>query len=50
MKILVAEPLTPVAMESLRAQPGWDVVVADPKTYENHLVTLMRCLYAARSR
>ena len=37
MKILVAEPLAPAAMESLRAQPGWDVVVADPKTYENHL-------------
>src|SRR4051794_35874979 len=37
MKILVAEPLTPAAMESLRAQPGWDVVVADPKTYENDL-------------
>jgi D-3-phosphoglycerate dehydrogenase / 2-oxoglutarate reductase len=37
MKILVAEPLTPAAMESLRAQQGWDVVVADPKTYENHL-------------
>jgi D-3-phosphoglycerate dehydrogenase len=37
MKILVAEPLTPAAMESLRAQPGWDVIVADPKSYENHL-------------
>jgi D-3-phosphoglycerate dehydrogenase len=37
MKILVAEPLTPAAMESLRAQSGWDIVVADPKTYENHL-------------
>ncbi|MGI9075351.1 MAG: phosphoglycerate dehydrogenase [Bryobacteraceae bacterium] len=37
MKILVAEPLTPAAMESLRAQPGWDVVVADPKTYETQL-------------
>lgn len=37
MKIVIAEPLTPAAMESLRAQPGWDVVVADPKTYENHL-------------
>src|SRR6266571_9466693 len=37
MKILVAEPLAPAAMESLRAQPGWEVVVADPKTYEKHL-------------
>jgi D-3-phosphoglycerate dehydrogenase len=37
MKILVAEPLAPAAMDSLHAQPGWEVVVADPKTYEKHL-------------
>ncbi len=37
MKILVAEPLAPAAIEMLRAQSGWDVVVADPKTYEPHL-------------
>ena len=37
MKIVVAEPLSPVAMESLRAQPGWEIVVADPKSYVNHL-------------
>jgi D-3-phosphoglycerate dehydrogenase len=37
MKILVAEPLAPAAMDSLRAQPGWEIVVADPKTYETHL-------------
>src|SRR4051794_8140405 len=37
MKILVAEPLAPAALEKLRAQPGWDVVVADPKTYSAHL-------------
>ena len=37
MKILVAEPLAPAALEKLRAQPGWEVVVADPKTYADHL-------------
>jgi D-3-phosphoglycerate dehydrogenase len=37
MKILVAEPLAPAALEKLRAQPGWDVVVADPKSYAAHL-------------
>jgi D-3-phosphoglycerate dehydrogenase len=37
MKILVAEPLAPAAMDALRAQPAWDIVVADPKTYESHL-------------
>ncbi len=37
MKILIAEPLAPAAVDLLRAQEGWDVVVADPKTYEPHL-------------
>jgi len=37
MKILVAEPMSPAAVAKLQAQPGWDVVVADPKTYEPHL-------------
>lgn len=37
MKILVAEPLAPAALEMLRSQPGWDVVEADPNTYEPHL-------------
>ena len=37
MKILIAEPLASAAVDLLRAQPGWDVVVADPKTYEAHL-------------
>ncbi|MBV9612466.1 MAG: phosphoglycerate dehydrogenase [Acidobacteriaceae bacterium] len=37
MKILVAEPLAPAAMEILRAQAGWDIVIADPKTFESHL-------------
>lgn len=37
MKILVAEPLAAAGIELLKAQPGWDVVVADPKTYAEHL-------------
>ena len=37
MKILVAEPLAAAGIELLKAQPGWDVVVADPKTYSSHL-------------
>src|SRR5271170_7390362 len=37
MKILVAEPLAEAGMETLKAQPGWDVILADPKTYENDL-------------
>lgn len=37
MKILVAEPLAPAALEMLRAESDWDVVEADPKTYEPHL-------------
>lgn len=37
MKILIAEPLAPAALELLRAQSDWEVVVADPKSYSAHL-------------
>jgi len=37
MKILVAEPLAPAAVDLLRAQSDWNVVVADPKSYMSHL-------------
>jgi len=37
MKILVAEPLAEAGLELLKAQPGWDVVVSNPKEYTNHL-------------
>jgi D-3-phosphoglycerate dehydrogenase len=37
MKILVAEPLAPAAVGILKAQAGWDVIVADPKSYAAHL-------------
>ncbi len=37
MKILIAEPLAPAAVELLRAQSDWNVVVSDPKSYSSHL-------------
>src|SRR5579863_8283823 len=37
MKILVAEPLAPAAVDLLRAQPDWEIILADPKSYEPHL-------------
>lgn len=37
MKILIAEPLAPAGLELLRAQAGWEVIEADPKTYAAHL-------------
>ena len=37
MKILIAEPLAPAGVKSLQEQPGWDVVVSNPKEYTQHL-------------
>lgn len=37
MKILVAEPLATAGVELLKQQPGWDVVVSNPKEYAQHL-------------
>jgi len=37
MKILVAEPLAAAGVDLLKAQPGWDVIVSDPKGYTQHL-------------
>jgi D-3-phosphoglycerate dehydrogenase len=37
MKILVAEPLAAAAVDLLHAQAGWEIVIADPKTYQPHL-------------
>ena len=37
MKILVAEPLAPAGIELLKAQPGWDIVISNPKEYTQHL-------------
>lgn len=33
MNILVAEPIAPAAIDLLRAQPGWNVIVSTPKEY-----------------
>lgn len=37
MKILVAEPLAAAGIELLKSQPGWDIVVSNPKEYAQHL-------------
>jgi len=39
MNILVAEPLSPAGLALLQEQAGWNVIVADPKTYGEHLAT-----------
>jgi D-3-phosphoglycerate dehydrogenase / 2-oxoglutarate reductase len=37
VKILVAEPLAAAGIELLKAQPGWDIVISNPKDYAQHL-------------
>ena len=37
MKILVAEPLAPAALELLRSEPGWTIIESNPKEYRAHL-------------
>jgi D-3-phosphoglycerate dehydrogenase len=37
VKILVAEPLAAAGIELLKAQPGWNIVVSNPKEYAQHL-------------
>jgi D-3-phosphoglycerate dehydrogenase len=37
MKILVAEPLAMPGLHLLQHQPGWDVVVSNPKEFHQHL-------------
>lgn len=37
MKVLIAEPLAAAAIDLLRAQQGWDIVVSNPKEYAAHL-------------
>ncbi len=37
MKILVAETIAQAGFDLLVAQPGWTVIQADPKTYQDHL-------------
>ena len=37
MNILVAEPLAAAGIELLKAQPGWNIIVSNPKEYAAHL-------------
>jgi D-3-phosphoglycerate dehydrogenase len=37
MKILVAEPMAAAGIELLQSQPGWNVVLSNPKEYLQHL-------------
>jgi D-3-phosphoglycerate dehydrogenase len=37
MNILIAEPLAAAGIELFRAQPGWNVIVSNPKEYSQHL-------------
>ena len=37
MNILIAEPLAAAGIELLQAQPGWNVIVSNPKEYAQHL-------------
>lgn len=37
MNILVAEPLAAAGIELLKKQPGWNVIVSNPKEYAAHL-------------
>jgi D-3-phosphoglycerate dehydrogenase / 2-oxoglutarate reductase len=37
MNILIAEPLSPAAIELFRSQGGWNTIVSNPKEYSKHL-------------
>ena len=37
MNILIAEPLAPAGRELLQSQPGWNVIISNPKEYAQHL-------------
>src|SRR5580700_8524583 len=37
MQILIAEPLAGAAVKLLQQQPGWEVIVSNPKEYTQHL-------------
>jgi len=37
MNILIAEPLAPAGIELFQAEPGWNVIVSNPKQYAGHL-------------
>ena len=37
MNILIAEPLAAAGIELFQSQPGWNVIVSNPKEYAQHL-------------
>ncbi len=37
MKIVIAEPLAPAGVKLLESQPGWEVVLSNPREYAHHL-------------
>ena len=37
MNILIAEPLAAAGIELFQSQPGWKVIVSNPKEYAQHL-------------
>jgi D-3-phosphoglycerate dehydrogenase len=37
MKILIAEPLSPVGIDLLKSHPTWEIIVSNPKDYAAHL-------------
>src|ERR1035441_6552498 len=37
MNILIAEPLAAAGIELFRSQPGWNVIVSNPKEYAQYL-------------
>ena len=37
MNILIAEPMAAAGIELLKAQPGWNIIVSNPKEYAQHL-------------
>ena len=37
MNILIAEPMAAAGIELFKSQPGWNIVVSNPKEYSKHL-------------
>ena len=37
MKILIAEPLSPVGIDLLKSHSAWEIIVSNPKEYAQHL-------------
>ncbi len=39
MNVLIAEPMSQAGIELFQAQPGWNIIVSNPKEYAKHLGT-----------